>query len=85
MPANSPVGASGDANNSRSGDWRYATPSFATHPPPHAAVFPDRRIMAETAEQVSTRSIEEDKLLESALAEHWELDNRWGTALPSPV
>ena len=34
------------------------------------------RNMTGRPEQVSARSIEEDKLLESALAEHWELDNR---------
>ena len=44
--------------------------------PPVALVFPDWRFIAGKAEQVNARSIEEDKLLESALAEHWELDNR---------
>ena len=34
---------------------------------------------------MDARSIEEDKLLESALAEHWELDNRCGTTLRSFV
>lgn len=75
MPANAAAAIALNANGINVGDWRCALSN--TCPLPHPRKRKSRDLRRSDASPAC--SIEEDKLLEGALAEHWELDNRSAT------
>jgi hypothetical protein len=72
MPANTGAAASANVSGTGVGDWRYADTIRALSP----SLLPLAARFSQDADERPACSIEEDKLLESALAEHWDLDNR---------